>query len=154
MEQSGPVSSLPISGSVDTEQKKDLWLLLPPPPSADASEPDWVRLALTLREPEIEILRMIYLPTPEIRVFPEVYARLERLRYSSRTARRRIALLATHKLLLREYSGVGFVIPVKEAAAKVQRMLIFLDKRRKFPDIGSGITDDFLDFWTEQEETM
>jgi hypothetical protein len=149
MEADETVNPLSVSGSTQQEQNNVFTQLPPATQDAGASEPDWVRLALTLREPEIEILRMVYLPEPGIRSFPEVYTRLERLHYSTRTARRRIALLAAGKLLFREYSGVGFVIPVKESSAKVQRMLVFLEKRRRFPETGSGITDEFLDLWTE-----
>ena len=149
MEADEIVNPLFVAEATQQEQKGVFTQLPPAAQDGTVSEPDWVRLALTLREPEIEILRMVYLPDPGIRSFPEIYTRLERLRYSTRTARRRIALLAAGKLIFREYSGVGFVIPVKENSAKVQRMLVFLEKRRRFPETGSGITDEFLGLLTE-----
>ena len=149
METNETMNPLSMDGPSPQEQKGVFTQLPPTAQDGPVSEPDWVRLALTLREPEIEILRMVYLPDPGIRSFPEIYMRLERLHYSKRTARRRIALLAGDNLLFREYSGVGFVIPVKGSTAKVQRMLVFLEKRRRSPETGSGITEDFLDLFTK-----
>ena len=148
MEADEIVNPLFVAEATQQEQKGVFTQLPPAAQDGTVSEPDWVRLALTLREPEIEILRMVYLPEPGIRSFPEIYMRLERLHYSTRTARRRIALLAGNNLLFREYSGVGFVIPVKGSSDKVHRMLVFLEKRRRSPETGSGITEDFLDLFT------
>jgi hypothetical protein len=105
---------------------------------------DWIGLALSLREPEIEILRLVYLPQPKTWLFLDVYNRLERLHYSERTARRKIAFLAAKNLVSRQYSGIGLVIPIEQHGITIQRMLAFLDKRRQPPEFGQGITGELL----------
>ena len=116
-----------------------------------ADKIDWIELALTLREPEIEILRLVYLPKPRTWLFPDVYHHFERLCYSERTARRKIAFLAGKKLIVREYSGVGFVVPVEQHASGVQHMLAFLERRRQLPEFGQGITGELLRFLAEEQ---
>jgi hypothetical protein len=112
-------------------------------PPQPAGAIDWIDLALSLREPEIEVLRLVYLPEPKTVVFLDVYARLERLGYSQRTARRKIAFLAGQGLIGRLYSGVGFVAPLAGVEVeRVQRLLAFLSRRRDHPTANSGITEE------------
>ena len=112
-------------------------------PRQPAGAIDWIDLALSLRETEIEVLRLVYLPEPKTVVFFDVYARLERLGYSQRTARRKIAFLAGQGLIGRLYSGVGFVVPLASVEAeRVQRLLAFLARRRDHPTANSGITQE------------
>jgi hypothetical protein len=121
------------------------------PAAVLADKIDWIELALTLREPEIEILRLVYLPKPRTWLFPDVYHHFERLCYSERTARRKIAFLAGKKLLVRQYSGIGFVVPIEPRASEVQQMLAFLERRRQLPEFGQGITGELLRFLAEEQ---
>jgi len=105
---------------------------------------DWIRLAMTMKEPEIEILRAVYLPEPRTLTYQEVYARLERLGYSERSTRRKIAQLAKRHLVVRIHSVLGFVGSAPEHASQVCRLLEFLEKRRRFPTSGTGITQALL----------
>ena len=112
----------------------------PPQPTLAAPQTDWIKLAMTLREPEVEILKLVYQPEPTLRTFQDVYIRLERLGYSNRTARRKIASLAGQGLVIRVYSVLGFVGPAKERTEKVLRLLYFIERRRQSPNAGQGVT--------------
>ena len=111
-------------------------------PTSAAPKIDWIKLAMTLREPEVEILKLVYQPEPTLRTFQDVYIRLERLGYSNRTARRKIASLAGQGLVVRVYSVLGFVGPAKEHAEKIPRLLAFVERRRQYPNVGQGVTEE------------
>ena len=111
-------------------------------PTLAAPKTDWIKLAMTLHEPEVEILKLVYQPEPTLRTFQDVYIRLERLGYSTRTARRKIASLAGQGLVIRVYSVLGFVGPAKEHAEKVPRLLAFVERRRQYPNAGQGVTEE------------
>lgn len=120
----------------------------PPPPATTGI--DWIQLALSLREPEIEILRLVYLPDAVTRPFLEVYTRLERLGYSQRTARRKIAFLARQNLIVRVYSVLGFIGPAPGQAEGVKRLLEFLERRRQYPNPRAGISEALLELAGDQ----
>jgi len=111
-------------------------------PSLMAPKTDWIKLAMSLREPEVEILKFVYQPEPTLRTFRDAYIRLERLGYSNRTARRKIAFLAGQGLVVRVYSVLGFAGPAKEQAEKVLRLLDFIERRRQYPNVGQGVTEE------------
>lgn len=84
---------------------------------------------LELRENQVLVLRLVYLP-PKTVTFREVYFALARIGQSKRTARRVIAQLRGLGLIEVVHSVIGIAYPIAHLAANVQRLLNLWQKRR------------------------
>lgn len=99
--------------------------------SADAQLIDWEDLVFKLRDHEIAILAMVYLPEAHPVIYRHVYARLQRMNYSMKTARRKIQKLSQMGLIVTIRTVIGIINPVlDETMVKNIRVLVELHNRR------------------------
>jgi len=102
-----------------------------PQPQTAVSLVDWEELVFRLRDHEVAILSMIYLPKPHPVTYKQIYLRLRRLNYSQKTAKRKIRKLAGLGLFSTIRTVIGIINPVLDEAMvrNIQRLIELYNRR-------------------------
>ena len=113
----------------ETEQK--LLLEKPAESKLEAIAPNWEALLLTYRHLDIKILEVIYLPQAKPLTFNELYSRISRLNFCSKTVRRRLKKLEDDGLVRTFNSTITFINPMVELEKSIQTLTVMWEARNK-----------------------